>query len=311
MRLTRRQALMVGGVAAGFTCSGWPSPTKAEQEHAAEHIATNTYPWGTFASRDKQPFAQHADELLTNIAEAGIQGYEPIIVDPAECSVLKENLKRHGLEMRSLYVNSQLHDKATAEKSIADVLAIAEAARPLGTTIIVTNPSPIQWGGTQDKSDAQLDFQVKSLDELGHKLRTRGLTLAYHNHDAELRRNGREFHRMLSETDPANVKFCLDAHWVYRGSGNSQPAVFDALSRYWPRVVELHLRQSHNGVWDEVFTMDGDIDYGRIFEFLRKKHIQPHLVLEQSVETGSPHDLTAVEGHRQSGRNLRSYLRRG
>ena len=34
---------------------------------------------------------------------------------------------------------------------------------------------------------------------------------------------------MLTATAAANVKFCLDAHWVFRGCGDSQVAVSDAV----------------------------------------------------------------------------------
>jgi len=43
------------------------------------HIATNTYPWGTFAKREGKEFVQHTDELLAAIASTGITGYEPNI----------------------------------------------------------------------------------------------------------------------------------------------------------------------------------------------------------------------------------------
>jgi inosose dehydratase len=48
--------------------------------------------------------------------------------------------------------------------SIDQGLAIAARAKDLGTTIIVTNPWPIRWGGSEDKSDPQLKHQAKSLD---------------------------------------------------------------------------------------------------------------------------------------------------
>ena len=125
-----------------------------------------------------------------------------------------------------------------------------------------------------------------------------GMTLAYHNHDAELRQGGREFHHMLTATDPKNVKLCLDAHWIFRGCGDSALALWDALTHYHDRVVELHLRQSIEGVWTESFAMTGDIDYGRLFQFLRDRDVAFHIVLEQAVEGRSPHTLTAVEAHR-------------
>lgn len=267
-------------------------------------IATNTYPWLTFARRSKRDFELHTDELLAQIAKTGITGYEPIIEGVTELTGLAERLKRHRMRMHSIYVNVLLHEEEVAEQKVGDVVAIAREAAKLGTRIVVANPTPIRWGGTENKDDGQLRFQGKMLNQLGARLKAHGITLAYHNHDAELRQGGREFHHMLTATEPENVKFCFDAHWVFRGCGNSEVAVFDALAHYHGRIVELHLRQSEKGVWTEAFSMDGDIDYRRIFDFLAAKGNKPHLVLEQAVEAESPHDLSVVDAHRVSYEHL-------
>jgi inosose dehydratase len=269
------------------------------------HVATNTYPWGTFAKREGRAFALHTDEALAAVASTGLTGYEPIITKPEEFDGLGARLKAHGLEMRSLYVNSSLHDEATARQSAAEVLAIARRAAEIGTRVIVTNPSPIRWGGPENKTDTQLATQAGALNRLGADLRKLGLTLAYHNHDAELRQGAREFHHMLTATDPANVKLCLDAHWIFRGCGDSQVALFDAVEHYGRRIVELHLRQSRGGVWSEVFSADGDLDYARLGAWLQQRSLKPHLVLEQAVESGSPRTLDVVSAHRQGFANVR------
>jgi inosose dehydratase len=201
--------------------------------------------------------------------------------------------------MRSLYVNSTLHEAAQAEKSIEEVRAAAAKAQAFGTRIIVTNPSPIRWGGPENKNDQQLRTQAEALNALGGKLRRMGLTLAYHNHDPELRQAAREFHHMMVGTDPKSVTLCLDAHWIFRGAGNSQVALFDIVELYGRRVTELHLRQSSQGVWTEVFG-PGDIDYPRLAEALRRIRVRPLLVLEQAIEEGSPSTLKPLEAFRQS-----------
>lgn len=262
-------------------------------------LATNTYPWGTFARREGDSFSLHTDKSLAAIASSGLTGYEPILSKPGECEGLGERLRNHALSMRSFYMNSTLHEVGQAEESISTVLEVARAAKPLGARILVTNPSPIRWGGDEDKSDAQLRVQAEALDRLGGELAGIGMTLAYHNHDSELRRGAREFHHMLTATDPDRVKFCLDAHWVYRGCGDSEVALFDVLDHYADRVVELHLRQSRDGTWTEVFDVAGDIDYLRLAGELADREIRPHLVLEQAVEMGSPDTLGAVEAHRR------------
>ncbi len=262
------------------------------------HLASNQYPWTTFYSRENRNFNADLDAGLAEVAASGMDGYEPLATSPQEIERLAPLLRKHGLEMRSLYVNSVLHESDGADKSIQDVLAIAEKAKEVGTRIIVTNPSPIRWGGPENKDDAQLEVQAKALDRLGAKLKAMGLTLAYHNHDIELRNAAREFHHMMVGTDAEHVTLCLDAHWVYRGAGNSSVALFDILKLYGSRTTELHLRQSKNNVWTEAFG-EGDIDFPRIAKHLLGIGVKPHLVLEQAVEGGTPKTLSAVEAHRR------------
>ncbi len=302
--MNRREALAT--LASGLLLPSLRTSAESASPHQlpAPHIATNTYPWSTFARREQVPYTRHSEALLKRIASTGINGYEPIIESPTELQGLASRLATHGLEMRSIYVNSSLHDSTQSARSIDSVLAICNELAAFGTKIVVTNPSPIRWGGPEDKDDQQLAHQAESLDALGSQLRKLGLTLAYHNHDAELRQGAREFHHMLTATSSENVKFCLDSHWIFRGCGDSQIALFDAVEHYQDRIVELHLRQSFQGIWTEAFSMKGDIDYSRLFRHLRDADIQPHLVLEQAVEDGSPDKLGATQAHRQGRQKL-------
>jgi len=267
-------------------------------------LACNQYPWLVFYQRENRNFNQELDKGLGELAASGMDGYEPLVTNPKEIDRLGPLLNKHGLEMRSLYVNSLLHERQKADQSIESVLAIAEKAKSIGTKIIVTNPSPIQWGGPQNKDDGQLQVQADSMDKLGMQLNRIGLTLAYHNHDIELRNAAREFHHMMVGTDPAYVTLCLDAHWVYRGAGNSSVALFDVLKLYGRRITELHLRQSKDNIWTETFE-DGDINYRRLAKYLLDINIRPHIVLEQAVEKGTPKTMKTIEAFRQSNKYTR------
>lgn len=268
------------------------------------HLACNQYPWTVFYARENRNFNEELDKGLGELAACRLDGYEPLANNPQEIDQVGPLLKKHGLEMRSLYVNSVLHEKEKAEASIEAVLAIARKAKALGTEIIVTNPSPIRWGGPENKDDAQLKLQAASLEKLGRRLREIGLVLSYHNHDIELRNAAREFHHMMVGTDPACVTLCLDAHWIYRGAGNSQVALFDVMKLYGPRITELHLRQSKDNIWIEAFG-EGDIDYPAVAKYLLEINVKPHIVLEQAVETGSPKTMSVVEAFQKSSQYAR------
>ncbi|MBT5902900.1 MAG: sugar phosphate isomerase/epimerase [Opitutaceae bacterium] len=268
-------------------------------------ISCNTYPWFTFLRREGRDFNAELAQVATDIAKTGYTGIEPNLENEADIGVYAELLEATGLTMESAYMNSVLHEKEAAAKSIDRVVSVATKAKAqFGTRILVTNPSPISWGGPENKTDDQIRIQGRALNKLGSALRAEGITLAYHNHDSELRLGAREFHHMLAGTNPENVKFCLDAHWVFRGCGDSSVALFDALELYADRIVELHLRQSTAGVWDEAFSANSDINYERLFSFLHDRDIHPLMTMEQAVEDESPTVHDAVSAHRASSAAL-------
>jgi inosose dehydratase len=299
-RFVKDLALAGGTLAVGASSAGSAGQKRSDRLH----LACNQYPWTVFYARDNRDFNKELDKGLSEVAASRFDGYEPLANNPQELDLLGPLLKKHGLEMRSLYVNSVLHERDKAQASIESVLAIARKAKYLGTKIIVTNPSPIRWGGAENKDDAQLRVQASALEKLGRELKAMGLTLAYHNHDIELRNAAREFHHMMAGTNPEYVTLCLDAHWIYRGAGNSSIALFDVLKLYGTRITELHLRQSKNNIWTEAFG-EGDIDYPALAKQLLDMGVRPHIVMEQAVEAGTPKTMSTIEAFQKSSQYAR------
>jgi len=284
------------GIAAVPALASSPAPLR---------VACQQYTWFTFFKREGIQWGADMPACLQAVKKAGFDGFEPIYESPQQVQQWQPHLQQHQVWTSSMYVNSLLHQAEKIADSIQEVLEIARLAYGQGVRMVVTNPSPISWGSKENKTDAQLILQARALNELGQKLRQMGMTLAYHNHDAEMRQSAREFHHMMQGTDPANVKLCLDAHWIYRGAGNSQVALFDILKMYAQRIVELHLRQSQAGVWSEVWG-EGDLDYPRLADELLKRKLKPQLVLEQAVEEGTPHTLDAIAAQRKSLEHVRA-----
>ena len=268
------------------------------------HVSCNLYTWYSYYTREGQNFYADLDAGLAQVAASGVDGIEPSFTSVEQVKDIAPLMDKHGLEMRSIYVNSKLHERDEAQASIDAVLAIAEQCVPLGAKIVVTNPSPIAWGSGKNKTDQQLLDQGVALNTLGAALRDMGLTLAYHTHDPEFRAGAREFHHMLLNTDPQNVSFCLDVHWVYRGALDSNVALYDVITLYGDRITELHIRQSQDGIWTETFG-EGDIDYTRLVRVLTARGLSPLLVLEQAVEDGTPHTMGVLEAIRLSQKSLR------
>jgi len=302
--VSRRSFLGDIGLAGGALLAGVQAVTAKEERRERFHLACNQYPWTVYYQREGLDFNASLDKGLGEVAASGMDGFEPLVTSMQQIDELGPLLRKHNLEMRSLYVNSTLHDPAQVDKSTEDVLAIAKKAKEIGARIIVTNPSPIQWGGPENKDDGQLKVQAGAMEKLGRRLAAMGMKLAYHNHDIELRNAAREFHHTMVGTDPKYVTLCLDAHWIYRGAGNSAVALFDVLKLYGPRVSELHIRQSVGNIWSETLG-DGDIDYRALAKYLLSINVRPHLVLEQAVEQGTPKTMGTVEAFKRSSEYAR------
>ncbi len=303
----RRKFLADAGLAAAAMICGGASVGQAAEPGDSLHVSINQWSVGAIRGRDKQKAKVSFDEELAELAASGINGLEPALVSANQVGPLVAQLRKHGLELRSIYTGSTLDDPAKAGKEVERVVALAKVAKEAGTRIIVTNPSPLP--NRQAKSDEQLKVQAAALDTLGHALAAVGVSLAYHNHDVEMQHAAREFHHMMLATDPRALSLCLDVHWVYRGAGNSQVALFDVVKLYAPRVVELHLRQSTGNVWSETFG-DGDIDYRELVKRLADAGVRPNVVLEQGPEGTTPQTMGTAAVHERSVRYVREVFGR-
>jgi len=261
------------------------------------HVACNHFCWINMYRRQGKNFNADLDAGFAEVKRSGMNGLEAMLGDAASAERIVPLLKKHGLAMRSYYTGATLHDPTAADASIERVFATAAKAKELiDLRIVVVNPTPLRG---QEKTDSQLATQAESMTRLGGRLAEQGMTLAYHFHSPAWRNEGREFHNVMTETDPKLVQLCLDTHWVYRGSGNNAARVYEVVERYGKRVAELHIRQSKDGVWTEYLT-NGDIDYVRVADGLKEQGVKPLLVLEQAVEKGTPKTIDAVESHRRS-----------
>ncbi len=298
----RRKFLADAGLAAAAMLCGGAAVGHTTEPGDRLHVSINQWSVGTVRGRDKQKAKISFDEELAELAACGLNGLEPALGSADQVGPLAAQLKRHDLELRSIYTGSVLDDRAKVDKEVERVVALARRAKEAGTRIIVTNPSPLP--NRQGKSDEQLKTQAAGLDKLGHELAAVGVTLAYHNHDVEMQHAAREFHHMMLGTAPRALSLCLDVHWVYRGAGNSQVALFDVVKLYGARIAELHLRQSTGNVWSETFG-DGDIDYRELVKRLVEAGVRPHVVLEQGPEATTPQTMDAADVHRRSVRYVR------
>lgn len=253
-------------------------------------VGCQEFPWSQIYREKGQSLSDHLPQVLEAVHRSGAEAYEPFLPHSREQSLrLSALLSEYSLQMPSAYANVRLHEDDWRER-VASTLEAARWAGEAGMRVLVINPEPINWSQPLDKNDAQLEVQARAMQALGEGLRAQGQALAYHIHAPEMRQAAREFHHTLLNTDPEAVALCLDAHWIYRGAGDSQAALYDIVKLYGARIASLHLRQSRGGVWSEVLE-DGDINYEPLARRLREMSFDGPIILEQAREEGTPRTM--------------------
>jgi inosose dehydratase len=267
MNLSRREVFSTLAAAAALEGAGY-NPT----------LAVQIYVFTQQFHQRKQSLADGMVEAFPAIRRAGYRHVE--LVDGFFAPNLREKtlalLNEHGLDCPIAYSGGELHtDRAASE--IARILAFAEVTKQAGARVINVNPGvkPNQ----ALKTEEELDVQAKSLNELGAGLRKLGMRLVTHHHTPEMKENGREWRHDLKNTDPKLLYHCIDTDWAVR-SGQDPIGLLHESGR---RLLSLHLRTGHEGVWAEKLEA-GDPDYQAIAAYLKKTGFGGYLVVELAYE---------------------------
>jgi inosose dehydratase len=272
----------------------WASPGKETTGYAPK-LSVEGYIWIQHFASQKETLAEGEDEALRETHQAGYQRVElsSDFFKPEVRERTRELLVKYQLNPESVYAGTTLHEVQAAEGSIQSVLDLAQFLKPLGTRIIVTNPSPKP--NQERKSDEELKTQAQYINQLGTALQHEGIRLLLHHHTPELRDNAREWWYELEHTNPQAVGCCVDVHWAYRGGQEVMPF----LRRVGARVESLHLRNSQKGVWMEDFG-PGDVDYSPVAEYLHQINYRGFLVVELAYEKTTVKTRSLEEDLRRS-----------
>lgn len=266
------------------------------------------------------------ETCLAEARQAGFAGVELGNKFPRQPEALRPILVRHGLELVSGWYGSHLLERdveaemAAAEPHIALLVALgcsvmvhAEVTRSVhGRRGTPLSRRPVL-------SDAEWQVLAPRLDEMGRRLRARGLHLAYHHHMGTVIETEAEIDRLMAMTGP-EVGLLLDTgHLTFAGG---DPAA--AAERHAARVVHVHCKDIRRAVMEEarrrdlpfldavlegVFTVPGDgcVDYGAVLPPLAAAGYAGWLVVEAEQDPAKAHPLTyARMGHDNLARFARA-----
>ncbi|HTI71302.1 MAG TPA: sugar phosphate isomerase/epimerase [Candidatus Limnocylindria bacterium] len=286
--MTRRQFGLALTGAAGLL----PTTGRAELFEDAV-VGSQLYGWGQYYEKAGKKAEDHLDEIFSALRDAGYDYAEGNLntADPDANGRFADKLKKKGLKPVSLYTGGSFHLVGKALETSEKIAATGKGCAKAGFKVIVCNPDPIG----RDKTDRELAIQVDALKDLASELKKNGIKLALHHHTPELRNQGHEFHYNFHNSEPGELSFCIDTHWMYRGG----IAPLDALREYGNRVVTWHLRQSREKVWWEDLDT-GDIDYAEIAKFARRQGLPQRYTVELALEPATRITRTVVENHARS-----------
>jgi inosose dehydratase len=214
-------------------------------------IATAVVNWNSPDIPDVFPWMPYG-EALDHMVEAGYDATEwgpSMPTDPVE---LGEALRSRGLDLVGAFVGLGFRDADQLEPEIERALGIARFLVANGGTVLVAAEAGDERrrgeAGHVDESRGLTDEQWRNLghglDELARRLQPLGMTLAFHNHVGTYVETPAETARLLDETDPALVGWCLDIGHLAFGGGNA----IDLLPGYADRVRHVHVKDVDGAV---------------------------------------------------------------
>lgn len=270
MKVTRRQTLLA-----------LPGFAARKNEN---RLSFQGYIWYNLAARAKKPLAEMLDELFATAPSGGYRNIElsTTFFTPELQPRVLELIRKHNLQMPSVYVGGGMHADTSADRAIARALEVGRLCKDFGCAAIVHNPDTLPKGAA--KSDEELAIQSRNITKMAEALAEIGLQLRIHHHGVELADNAREVRHILAQTDPKLVTFCMDVEFVYRAA--MDPVAL--LTELGPRVTELHLRNRTNNSPLQSFE-PGDIDYAAVAAAVARLKIRPLVVVELAY-----HDDTVI-----------------
>jgi inosose dehydratase len=192
--------------------------------------------------REYTPYPQLLEEMLA----AGYTTTEWSSIMPKNPQVLLRDLQARGMNLVGGFVGLELRDPAKRAQEIEKGLEIGNYFKSLGASYLIAADSGdarrIEAGGHVDASVGLTDEQWRSLgsglNELATALKPSGVKLVFHNHVGTYVETEEETCRLLDETDPSLVGWCLDCGHLVYGGGD----VLRMLQKYGGRVGYVHIK---------------------------------------------------------------------
>jgi inosose dehydratase len=234
---------------------------------------------------------------------------------PEEPAELKAALDERGLDMVGAFVGLGFRDADRYDAEMAKAMEIARRLHATGGRLLIAAEAGDDRrraeAGHVDEANGLNDEQWRNLAEglqdLADNLEPLGMKVVFHNHVGTYVETAAETARLLAETDPAKVGWCLDIGHLAYGGGNS----LEMLGTHGDRVEHIHLKDVDGDVlarakaesWSFGTALkayifpplgEGIAQVPQMVEALVARGYDGWFVLEQDTNRGDPKDVARV-----------------
>lgn len=255
------------------------------------------------------------ERMMDEFTQAGYDATEwgpGMPEDPAE---LKVQLDRRGLEMVGAFVGLPFRDADRYDEAMERGLTIARRLHATGGRLLIAAEAGDDRrrgeAGHVDETRGLTDEQwrnlARGLHDLADAIAPMGISVVFHNHVGTYVETPAETARLLDETDPAKVGWCLDIGHLAYGGGNT----IEMLKTHGGRVRHVHLKdvdgtvlaQAKAGAWSFGTALrayifpplgEGIAQCREVVAQLVERGYDGWFCLEQDTCEGDPKDVARV-----------------
>ncbi len=207
-------------------------------------VATAPVNWNNPDVPEYRPWLPYP-RMMDEFVEAGYDATEWGPGMPEDPDELREALEARGLSMVGAFVGLAFRDPDRHEAEMARAMEVARRLKVTGGRLLIAADAGDDRrrgeAGHVDESRGLTDDQwaalAAGLHELADRLTPWGMSVVFHNHVGTYVETPAETARLLDETDPAKVGWCLDVGHLAYGGGDT----LAMLPRYGDRVAHVHL----------------------------------------------------------------------
>jgi inosose dehydratase len=208
-------------------------------------LATAPVNWNNADVTDYRPWIPYP-ALLDEMVTAGYNATEWGMNMERDAAKLLADLQQRNLQILGGFVGLELRNRERRDKEIVRALEIGRFFQSIGAPYLIAADS----GDDRRRSEAghvdpngaltkdQWDSLATGLNDLARELAPMGIKVVFHNHVGTYVETEPETARLLEETDPALVSWCLDCGHLAYGGGDT----LRALEQYGNRVGYVHIK---------------------------------------------------------------------